>query len=103
MCIRDRSYAYDDGGEHWIDLRIELDPERLAVTVEDEGAPFNPFARAAPDTTLSIEERQIGGLGIHLVKRIMDEVSYVRRTHRNVVTIVKHLSESTPSSEEHSG
>jgi sigma-B regulation protein RsbU (phosphoserine phosphatase) len=95
------SYAYDDDAEHWIDLRIELDPQRLAVTVEDEGAPFNPFARAAPDTTLSIEERQIGGLGIHLVKKIMDEASYVRRTHRNVVTIVKHLTEPTPSSEEH--
>ncbi len=95
------SYAYADDGEHWIDLRIELNPQRLAVTVGDEGAPFNPFARTAPDTTLSIEDRQIGGLGIHLVKEIMDEVSYVRRTHRNVVTIVKHLAEPTPSSEEH--
>ena len=92
------SYAYGDEGEHWIDVHVELDRERLSVTVEDEGHPFNPFARSAPDTTLSMEEREIGGLGIHLVRKMMDEVSYVRRTGRNVVIVVKHLAaDETPS------
>ena len=92
------SYAYGDDGEHWIDVLVELDHERLSVTVEDEGHPFNPFARSAPDTTLSLEEREIGGLGIHLVRKMMDEVSYVRRTGRNVVIVVKHLVEDEPPS-----
>jgi sigma-B regulation protein RsbU (phosphoserine phosphatase) len=86
------SYAFADDAEQEIGIRIECDRERLSATIEDRGRPFNPFARSAPDTTLSLEERTVGGLGIHLVRRLMDEVSYVRRTDRNVVVIVKHLS-----------
>ena len=87
--------------EDHFDIQVELDRERLSVTVEDEGLPFNPFARSAPDTTLSLEEREIGGLGIHLVRKMMDEVSYVRRTGRNVVNVVKHIvDDEAPSNEE---
>ncbi len=85
------SYAYHDDDEHTIDVRVELSSDRLAVTLTDDGIPFDPFATAAPDTALSLEERQSGGLGIHLVRNMMDEVSYSRRTDKNVVILVKHL------------
>ncbi len=85
------SYAYRDEGEHTIDLRAELSSDRLALTITDDGRPFNPFMSAVPDITVSLEEREPGGLGIHLVRNMMDEVSYRRRTDKNVVILVKHL------------
>ncbi len=64
------------------------------MTVADDGKPFNPFLLAAPDTGQSVEEREVGGLGVHLVRNVMDEVSYHRRTDRNVVILIKHLKPS---------
>jgi sigma-B regulation protein RsbU (phosphoserine phosphatase) len=88
------SYAYQDDEEHDIGVVVELSSDRLAVTITDDGIPFNPFQGSPPDTALSIEERQIGGLGIHLVQNVMDEVSYNRRTNENVVILAKHLKPS---------
>lgn len=65
--------------------------ERVEVTVSDNGPAFDPLARAAPDTTLSVEARPIGGLGIHLVRQMVDEVTYQRRGDRNVVQFSKRL------------
>lgn len=72
-------------------VEVELDQERVTVTLTDDGPAFNPFEQAAPDTTLSVEERPIGGLGIHLVRGLVDEVSYERRDGCNVVGLVKQL------------
>lgn len=77
------------GGEATVE--VALTGGAVVVTIADNGPPFDPFARAAPDTTLSIEERQIGGLGIHLVRQMMDEVSYERREDRNVTVFSKRL------------
>jgi sigma-B regulation protein RsbU (phosphoserine phosphatase) len=85
------SYAFEDEEPHVIRILIELAGHRLAVTIRDDGIPFNPFARDRPDTTLSIEEREIGGLGLHIVSNVMDEVSYARLASENVVTLVKYL------------
>jgi sigma-B regulation protein RsbU (phosphoserine phosphatase) len=89
------SYAYDDDGEHTIDVRVELARDRLAITITDDGKPFNPFGAKAPNVTFSIEERQVGGLGIHLVRNMMDEASYNRRTNENEVILVKYLDSDT--------
>lgn len=75
-----------------ITVEVELDQERVTVTLTDDGAPFDPFAEDAPDTTLSVEDRPIGGLGIHLVERLMDQVSYQRLEDHNVVVLVKRLA-----------
>ncbi len=83
-------FAGRDGGE--LTIEVELGADRLSVTVTDDGRPFDPFRAAAPDTTLSTAERRIGGLGIHLVRRLMDEVGYHRRGDRNVVTLAKFLT-----------
>ncbi len=78
-----------DGGS--VSVEVELDQERVTVTITDDGPQFDPFRQAAPDTTLSVDERAIGGLGIHLVRQLMDEVSYERRDEHNVVVLVKQL------------
>jgi anti-anti-sigma factor len=77
------------------DAYVELDGELVRVTISDNGPPFDPLAFADPDTALSVEEREIGGLGIHLVRQMMDEVSYQRRDGENVVVLAKRLREGT--------
>ena len=62
-----------------VTVEMELDQDCVTVILTDDGTPFDPFGRDAPDTTLSVEERPIGGLGIHLVGQLMDHVSYQRR------------------------
>ena len=83
-------FAGRRGGE--VRIEVELRADRLCATLSDDGGPFNPFERAAPDTALSVEQRPVGGLGIHLVRRMMDEVSYHRRADRNVVILAKLLT-----------
>lgn len=83
-------FAGRDGGEATVE--VALDRDRLCVTVTDDGRPFDPLDMAAPDTALSTQARRIGGLGIHLVRSIMDEVSYHRRADRNVVVLTKRLT-----------
>ena len=72
-------------------VEAELDQERLTLTLTDDGPPFDPFSQADPDTSLSVEDRPIGGLGLHLVRKLMDQVSYERRDGHNVVVLVKLL------------
>jgi len=83
------SYAFEDDADHEIEIRVELVQRRLSITIADDGTPFDPFAIPKPDTSLPLEERGIGGLGIHLVRKVMDEVGYERLGARNVVTLVK--------------
>lgn len=85
------NYAFDKDVEHHIEVRVELTDQRLVITISDDGSPFNPFQTHPPNTTLSLDLRRIGGLGVHMVRNMMDEVSYNRRAGRNVVTLVKHL------------
>ena len=78
--------------------RVELelsfepgDPPRCEVRVVDAGPEFDPLKAAAPDTSLGVEERPIGGLGIELVRRLMDEIQYERRDGRNCLRLVRRL------------
>jgi sigma-B regulation protein RsbU (phosphoserine phosphatase) len=63
----------------------------MIFTVSDTGVPFDPTKKDEEDTTLSAEERPIGGLGIHLVRQLMDEVHYERQGDKNILTLVKKL------------
>jgi anti-anti-sigma factor len=85
------SYGLARDGAARVTLDVELHPDRLTVTVSDNGKPFDPFARAAPDTTLGVEQRPIGGLGIHLVRQLVEDVRYERRADHNVVVLTKRL------------
>jgi anti-sigma regulatory factor (Ser/Thr protein kinase) len=84
------SYAYPEGGG-WAEIRVQVDGGTATVTLTDGGIPYDPLARPDPDVTLSAEERGIGGLGVYMVKKQMDEVAYERRDDRNVITIRKKL------------
>jgi sigma-B regulation protein RsbU (phosphoserine phosphatase) len=84
------SYGYDDDDVHEIDVKIELRGERFIIIISDDGIPFNPFKKDPPDTMLTVEERMIGGLGIHLVKKLMDEYEYKRHINKNIITLIKH-------------
>jgi len=79
------------GGEVKIDA--ELLPDRLIVTLTDNGKAFNPLGMAAPDVTLSIEARPIGGLGILFVRQMLDDLKYHRRGDNNVLVLTKLLAE----------
>ncbi len=85
------AYGFEDNEGGHIEIEVELKPDRLAITIADDGKPFNPFGAQAPNTSLSVEDRPIGGLGIHLVRQMMDEVGYLRQTDRNVVLLAKML------------
>lgn len=89
------SYAWpDDGDEHTIAIRLSVDDEFIKVEIEDDGLEFNPVTFGEPDTTLSVEDRPIGGLGIHLVKQTMDDVFYQRVEGRNVLILKKKRIQS---------
>jgi anti-anti-sigma factor len=88
-------YGFAEQGSGEGEVRVELEREVIRVTISDNGPPFDPLAFATPDTDLSVEERGIGGLGIHLVRQMMDEVSYQRREGWNVVVLVKRLGSGT--------
>lgn len=87
-----------EGGEVTIDA--ELHPDRLIVTLTDNGRAFNPLGKAAPDVTLSIEARPIGGLGILFVRQMVDELKYHRRGDHNVLVLTKLLDGTGPQTQE---
>ncbi|TXG34835.1 SpoIIE family protein phosphatase [Seonamhaeicola maritimus] len=84
------SYGFQDEKEHTIEVEIALRNQRLIIIIKDDGIPFNPFQNDPPDTKLSIDKRNIGGLGIHLVKNLVDEYDYNRQTNRNIITLIKY-------------
>ena len=85
-------YAYPEGKGN-ATVRFEHDAEANMVTITflDHGIPFDPLAKPDPDTTLSAEDREIGGLGIFLVKKTMDDVSYAFRDGMNTLTLKKKI------------
>jgi PAS domain S-box-containing protein len=87
------SYAYRDEEEHVIEVQFVLTGNRLVTTIRDDGSPFNPFGLEPPEINLAMEERQVGGLGIHLVRSMMDEYMYHRQIGKNVVTLAKLINQ----------
>ncbi len=85
-------YAYKpETGLALIRVETQSDPKRVKITFRDLGVPYDPLAKPDPDVTLSAEERQIGGLGIYMVKKSMDDMKYEYVDSQNVLTIVKDL------------
>ena len=85
------SYAYGDGTGDAV-INVSFPEERLVrIVFIDEGFPYDPLAKEDPDITLSAQERQIGGLGIYMVKKSMDYMSYEYKDGKNMLTIEKRL------------
>lgn len=86
-------YAYDpETGPATIRVEVQEEPLSVVITFIDNGVPYDPLAREDPDTSLSAEERQIGGLGIYMVKKSMDEITYAYQNGQNILTIKKSLN-----------
>jgi anti-sigma regulatory factor (Ser/Thr protein kinase) len=85
-------YAYPEEAEGYLDIEIEREEDSILIRFKDGGTPFNPLAREMPDITLPLEERRIGGLGIFLTVKKMDEVFYDYVNNENVLTIKKTLN-----------
>lgn len=85
-------YAYDpDTGYATVRVNVIKDPLSVEITFVDNGVPYDPLAKTDPDTKQSIEEREIGGMGIFIVKQSMDSVDYEYKDGRNILTIRKNL------------
>ena len=92
LLVNVASYAYAPGtGKIDISYYVQENPRMIVISIADEGKAFNPLQQKDPDTTLSSEERQIGGLGVFLVKKTMDEVEYNRKNGKNVLIIKKTI------------
>ncbi len=90
MYINIANYAYgDDTGE--AEIEVSENGGEVSITMKDRGVPYNPLEKPDPDTTLSAEERQVGGLGIFIVKKTMDSVLYEYKDGQNIFTMTKKL------------
>lgn len=87
-------YAYPDGADGLVDIEAVLREHSIEFIITDSGQPFDPTAAPEADVTLTAEERAIGGLGIHLVRQIMDQVLYQRHNDKNVLRLIKNLEGS---------
>ena len=85
-------YAYPNGTEGDVKLEAVTDPDWLTFTITDHGQPFDPTAQGEVDTTLPAEERALGGLGIHLMRKYMDSLNYKRLGNRNILTMRKRIN-----------
>ena len=87
------NHGHEDGF-HEVEIELTSEAESLTIEITDDGKPFNPLNEApAPDVTASLEDRSMGGLGLHLVRTLMDELRYRREGGRNHLTLVKRRVE----------
>ena len=95
------NYAYPDGGTHTftLDLHKEGD-ERIVMKLSDDGIPFDPFARDNPDTESSLEEREIGGLGIFIGKQLSEVVEYSRVDDKNHLIVIVSIMNKNSNNKE---
>ena len=87
-------YAYNpDVGPATVRVEVIENPMSVVVTFIDNGVQYDPLAREDPDITLSLEERGVGGLGVYMVKKTMDEISYKYVNGQNILTIKKRIAD----------
>jgi anti-sigma regulatory factor (Ser/Thr protein kinase) len=94
LLVNTISYGFPDGLRHRIVMEIAKLGGEVILTIEDDGIAFDPLAEAPPpDLDAALEDRKVGGLGVHFVKTMMDEVRYVRQGNRNYITLKKKIAE----------
>lgn len=86
------SYAYPEGQEGTVDIDVRATKEQLEFVISDSGIPFDPTTKEDADITLGVEERPIGGLGIFLVRQLMDTILYEYKDKKNILTLRKQLT-----------
>ncbi len=85
------SYGFEDDLEHIIWFTMHLDNQVLTLSIEDEGIPFNPLEKKDPEVPVDLIDVRIGGLGIHIVRKLMDDIRYNRRQGKNKLTMKKAI------------
>ena len=85
------SYGFEDDLEHIIWFTMELDNQVLTLSIEDEGIPFNPLEKKAPEVPADLTDVRIGGLGIHIIRKLMDDIRYNRKQGKNKLTMKKFI------------
>lgn len=85
-------YAFQDQKKHLIHISLAVENNNLSLIITDDGIPFDPTRQKAPDISLPVEERPVGGLGILLISKIMDTVTYSRDKNLNILTLTKYLA-----------
>ena len=85
------SYGFADDLEHTIRFTINMDNNVLTLNIEDEGIPFNPLEKKDPEIPADLIDVRIGGLGIHIVRKLMDDISYKRKRGKNKLTMKKFI------------
>ena len=92
------SYAYEDSGARDIVVRLTeanaVEGRQVTVQVEDDGRPFDPLEVRPPQTDVPLEARNVGGLGIHLVRKVMDQLEYCRQDGKNMLMMRKTIAET---------
>ena len=86
-------YAYDGNPDGEVEIRFEItdEPRRVSITLIDEGKPFDPLKIDEPSLSSDINERKIGGLGVFIARKTMDEIEYHRENNQNILTIRKNI------------
>jgi anti-sigma regulatory factor (Ser/Thr protein kinase) len=84
-------YGYDDADDHTIVIVLSISDGSLTMDVIDDGHPFDPLTAPPPDFSLEVEDRPIGGLGIYLLRKLADNISYERNHGTNRLTLTKRL------------
>jgi serine/threonine-protein kinase RsbW len=86
------SYGYPQGGRHRITIALEVEGDCFRAELTDGGVPFNPLDQPEPDIDAPMEEREIGGLGIHFVRTVMDDLDYRREKDQNRLVMTKRIA-----------
>jgi anti-sigma regulatory factor (Ser/Thr protein kinase) len=95
ICSNIISHGFKDEFEHMIKIDARHQKGILEIRIEDDGIPFNPTAVEPPDLNCPVEEREVGGLGCHLVNSLMDDVQYQRVGNKNILILKKDIKESS--------
>ncbi len=90
------THGYPRGGEHEIFVQLSEQDGQVLVELEDDGVPFNPLQAPPPDINAPLENRPVGGLGIHLVRHVMDDLQYERSGGRNRLLLKKRVGGQQP-------
>ena len=87
------NHGFADKQEHDIDIIITIQKDLLTIRFEDDGKAFDPTGTTSPDTACAIEQRLVGGLGVHFVKHFIDTCSYRREKNKNIMILQKNLTD----------
>ena len=90
------NYAFTDQREHEIRVCLRPDESQFEIEVADDGRPFNPLEHPAPDLSLPLERRPVGGLGIHMIRKSMDRIDYRRTDGKNILVMAKQIKSPIP-------